>query len=393
MKIKHIIIAIALMPIAFLLFNEVAEHRRETRAMAIASYLSQPKFTSKNMLEQLSGVKGARLELLDLNDSKAYISVPGDWNEQVAKRLTILPRKVERAEKRFGQTVLGPIELLDESRSLVRFAAKDMRVDDCDRVRIPYGNILYDPTAEELTRFLTDAPLYRGDAYAVRRSGSRISIFANHSALVARKEESLERLAKRITQGATKPEERIQKLLTFVTDDIEYDELDATRGGGLLKRPSEVLLTGRATCSGKTILFASLLEQIGQKYLLAYMPAEPPKPGHIAVLVRGNFPDANHYSVPLKEVSYGNVKTPPWISPPILMHADRPAGNFQVVSETAVRYHYAETTAEGFRIGESRILEENPIERLELIQQPGEAVINMKTGLALEMVKDTVLRR
>jgi hypothetical protein len=83
-------------------------------------------------------------------------------------------------------------------------------------------------------------------------------------------------------------ESKIQRLVDFVSNEIEYSYTGAVGRSETLKRPNEVLLTRNGDCSNKTILLASLLEQIGEDYLLLYCPK------HITVAVpQGSFPNEN----------------------------------------------------------------------------------------------------
>ena len=63
---------------------------------------------------------------------------------------------------------------------------------------------------------------------------------------------------------ANNREAKIQRLVDFVSNEIQYDYSEAVGGRETLKRPNEVLFTRSGDCSNKTILLASLLEQIGE---------------------------------------------------------------------------------------------------------------------------------
>jgi hypothetical protein len=86
----------------------------------------------------------------------------------------------------------------------------------------------------------------------------------------------------------TSREARIQRLVDFVSAEIEYSFTEAVGVRETLKRPSETLMTRSGDCSNKTILLASMLEQIGEEYLILYCPQ------HITVAVpRGNYANDN----------------------------------------------------------------------------------------------------
>jgi hypothetical protein len=102
-------------------------------------------------------------------------------------------------------------------------------------------------------------------------------------------EPSLQRLVKELLKDVPdNRESKIQRLLDFVTNEIEYNYTEALGGGETLKRPNEILATRNGDCSNKTILLASLLEQINEDYILLYCPK------HITVAVpQGDFPNEN----------------------------------------------------------------------------------------------------
>jgi hypothetical protein len=115
-------------------------------------------------------------------------------------------------------------------------------------------------------------------------------VFSNHGAFVARPNEpSLQRFVGELLKDAPdNREQKVQRLLDFVSSEIEYNWTEAIGQYETLKRPTEVLMSRNGDCSNKTILLASLLEQISEEYLLFYSPR------HITVGVKqGNFPNEN----------------------------------------------------------------------------------------------------
>ena len=182
-------------------------------------------------------------------------------------------------------------------------------------------------------------------------TGSQKEDFLNYGSFVE-KRGALGDLAQRIigTRKAT-PEAKIQKLLDFVTEKIEYDRSPTNVDGSTLRSISEVLHLRRGECSSKVVLYASLLEEIGVDYLIAYAPRGEAG-GHLTVLVSGNFP-------------LENGRTLAW---------------------RGVMYHVAETTFPRFRIGRTQ----TPglrMEEIEFVQRPGEAVINLQSGRPLPFIE------
>lgn len=82
-------------------------------------------------------------------------------------------------------------------------------------------------------------------------------------------------------------EQKAQRILDLVTQNLKYLDSDATGSVETLKKPHEVLFTGGSDCSGLTVLYASLLEQTGVDYRLVYCKE------HITVGVAGDFPNEN----------------------------------------------------------------------------------------------------
>ena len=170
---------------------------------------------------------------------------------------------------------------------------------------------------------------------------------ANHCATIALGgEPSFHRLAHQIVDSTSRPAEQAQQLLDFVTWQIDY-----TGDGGMeiFRRPTEVLLSQLADCSGKTVLYASLLEQIDYPYLLVYFPL------HIALALPGDFSSKNG------------------------MH-------FEHEGET---YFFAETTSKGFLIGLSYFSPPLSEENIDFIQYPGRAtrLYDVTNQDSLEFVK------
>ena len=98
-----------------------------------------------------------------------------------------------------------------------------------------------------------------------------------------------------------------------------------------MKRPNEVLMSRTSDCSNKTILMASLLEQIGEDYLLLYCPQ------HITVAVpQGEFPNENKLSF--------NWSGKDWM--------------------------IAETTLPNFEIGKTKVTESVKLTSVQYVQKP-----------------------
>jgi hypothetical protein len=177
--------------------------------------------------------------------------------------------------------------------------ADNIRINPYTSIEIKYSSATYKLSLQELSNFMTDKSVYGGHMRIFSKdvAHNELNVFGNHGAFVARANEpSLTRLATALTLNASISglglrENRIQKLVDFVSQEITYDESEAKFKGEILKRPDETLLTRRGDCSSKSILLASLLEQVGEEYRLIYYN------DHITVAVRkGNFANANGLS-------------------------------------------------------------------------------------------------
>lgn len=158
----------------------------------------------------------------------------------------------------------------------------------------------------------------------------------------------VKKLASHLIEGLQSNEEKAQRLLDFVTNEIQYSYEDHWYNAEVTKLSHEVLLSGEADCSGKSTLLASLLEQCDIPYCLLYFDR------HINVGVKGNFKDENHYVFKLKKETY----------------------------------YMAETTVPKFKIGESRLSNSEILEKVIFYQIPyrSKNVIEAKTNSAIPFV-------
>jgi len=318
----------------------------------ILGYLSQPKFSNSDFMEQITGTK-AELQILELSEGMVYLSIPeSHFEKEALDELATDPSLVE-----FGKTAngefsgsridLGDYVLRKPGNYFFRFPSNNFRVDETDVISIPYRSADYSITMQELEDFLGNKSVFGGYLYADEGTDSygRRQIVANHGAFVARKgESSLERLVSSLTENESTDEGRAQRLLDFVAEELKYDYSDANSRTEVLKRPNEVLMTGGSDCSGKVILYASLLEQTNVEYRMVYMD------GHIAVAVEGDYGSINGLSFDIEDTAYS----------------------------------IAETTDRDFQIGRS-LLEDFGIEDMKYIQRPGEGskIYDAKTGKPL----------
>jgi len=296
----------------------------------IVSYMSEPMFRNKDFVQQVTGTE-ADLKLFDADEMTLYFAInKKDFDSsKTLEKICYDPELVEFGFENNGDVYLGAYTLKGTERFLFRLPKSDFKVDSTANIKVMIENIEYMITPLELADFADDLSIYGGNRDM--ESGSN-KYMANHGAFVARENEpSLLRLTKKITGGEKDKMKIAQLLLDFVTGGIKFNTDEAYGGYEIMKRPNEVLLSGNADCSGMTILYASLLEQAGIDYRLVYFT------GHIAVGVGGDFRSDNGL----------------------------------VMKIEGKKYSLAETTVNGFAIGNTRLLKSDITSEIRYVQKPG----------------------
>lgn len=257
--------------------------------------LAQPTFSGAEFERQILG-KG-RIQRYDWVNKDVYFSYPqadAKEFEEFTQKFFINRTKLEPGKESDGKIQLGryTMTLTPESQYFFRTPFDNVKIETNQTVTFSYKTATYDISLGELNNFVNDSAVYGGRMIAGKSEGKNpVLAFANHGVMVSKPNEpSLNRFTKQLLKDelAGNREEKIQKLLDFVTNEIEYSYSEALSPGETLKRADETLMTRSADCSNKTILMASLLEQIGEDYLLLYAPQ------HITVAVpQGNFANEN----------------------------------------------------------------------------------------------------
>jgi hypothetical protein len=323
----------------------------------LLSYLAQPGFAGERLAEQVLGP--ARLELLQVSDRELYFVVPqpdqtGQTFEAIIARFVVDQNRIVMAEDDgTGRLRLGKYSLhrSQDKHYFFKTAIDNVKFDPQSVLEFHFASGIYRLDMRELNDFVQNKSIFGGRMRA-RTGQSRAGvpiIFANHGAFVARPEEtSLHRFVGELTrdipvEGEDRRELRVQRVLDFVSREITYDFREATYNFEMLKRPNEVLMTGESDCSNKAILLGSLLEQLGEDYLFVYTP------DHITVAVRqGRFPAQNGLSLKWEGQT--------WL--------------------------IAEGTAPGFRIGVTRVREEEHLKQFKYVQRPRDQdiIFDLATG-------------
>lgn len=300
--------------------------------------LAQPSFSGEEFREQILG-KG-RLIKYAWREKVAYFTFPETPQEEFEQFLTA--NFADLAKVTMGKVENGLVELdsykMTPSPGSFRFfktTTENFKLKTERSVTIPFNGMNYVASLDELRQLTNNSLLYGGRLFTQvpERSDQPHMVFANHAIMVAKPEEpTLKRLAADLLKDVPdKREAKIQRLVDFVSNEIEYSYTEATGSRETLKRANETLMTRSADCSNKTILLASLLEQINEEYILLYCPQ------HITVAVpQGNFANENGLDFMWEKK--------PWI--------------------------IAETTAPGFQIGESLVAEPNRLTSVQYVQKP-----------------------
>lgn len=300
--------------------------------------LDYSRFTGDEFREQILG-KG-RLETFKRRDRDAYFTYPEseeqEFNEFVAKYFYHADR-LEFAKEKDGRMELGNYHLTRSAGGTRLFRTKldNIKIAADQTVTFPYRNVNYTASLGELLNLTNNSQVYGGKmiTQASVRKDEPQYVFANHGIMVAKPgEPSLKRLSDELLKDTeANREARIQRLVDFVANEIEYSFAEALGGQETLKRPNETLMTRNGDCSNKSILLASLLEQIGEEYILLYCPQ------HITVAVpQGAFVNNNKLDFTWNQK--------PWV--------------------------IAETTVRGFQIGKSKLTEPDRLNSVEYVQDP-----------------------
>ncbi|HMT07851.1 MAG TPA: transglutaminase-like domain-containing protein [Pyrinomonadaceae bacterium] len=303
--------------------------------------LDYQKYSGDEFRQQLLG-KG-RLERYKKVIDEAIFTYPKSSDEEFLEFVNNTfwdIRKVDFGTEKDGELILADYKAPSSERfgRLFRTTMSNIKIDHRKTLSFPYKTVTYSPTLEEIKNFTNNSQVYGGRVITKvpERSFLPTIIFANHGIMVAKPgEPSLKRLADDLLKDAgTDRYARIQALVDFVSNEIEYSYSEALSRGETLKRGSETLMTRNGDCSNKTILLASLLEQINEEYVLLYTPR------HITV------------AVPQNEFVNDNKLDFTW---------------------EGKNWLIAETTVPGFQVGKSLVTEPRLLTTVEYVQNPKNA--------------------
>ncbi|MGE3799645.1 MAG: hypothetical protein AB7H80_01345 [Candidatus Kapaibacterium sp.] len=262
----------------------------------LVAYLMFRKHGGENFEKQL--YPDANPVMFDPRDQMIYFALPEPMCSE-ATRATTMKKYVDSLEKvtwngriRDSIVAVGRYRayITDEIGCACRTPVTNLTIDTAKLLRFPYANATYTITLRELAENLDNRY-----SYFLTKPSTLQNSMAYYGVLVSRKEEpSLTRLVDTLLQELPdeeeQREERIQRLLDFVSNDIHSAAVDED---GFIpaeppRRPTETLMFGEGARENKSILFASLLEQIGEEYLFVIVDSD------LSVAIpRGNFPKSN----------------------------------------------------------------------------------------------------
>jgi hypothetical protein len=307
---------------------------------SIVLMLAQPRFSGDIFRQQVLG--NARMPWFSIPKKEFYFSLPesnqAEFDAAIGKFI-IDSQKIEFGKEQNGDFVFPEVSLkkTPESGYFFKTTLENLKFDAKSELSFPFQRGTYTLSLREMIDLSNNSQIYGGmvNADSTFTKNGKTLVFANHGIMVAKPNEpSLLRFTGQLLgEGEKTREAKIQNLLDFVTNEIAYDFSEALGGGETLKRPNETLMSRKSDCSNKTILMASLLEQIGEDYIMLYCPQ------HITVAVpQGNFPNENNL----------------WFE------------------WEGKKFMIAETTLPNFEIGKTKVQDSVKLTSIEYVQRPRE---------------------
>lgn len=302
---------------------------------AILSMLASGRVYGKKLQKLM--LNGLQLELWDLRKKVVYFSLPQDVqpSNKVFAAVTKTPESRKEAKIIAENLDIDGMHLTRTKEKYYLFAInyQDIFFDPNRIITIDFGREVYSISLGKLALFLRNDSVY-GGRLRVSKVPPEITRpeFLNHGALVTPKGEStLLEFVQEIVDGVNSMPEKTQVLLNFVTEKIQYDQKEFYFGREFLQRFTETLIAKEGDCSNKSILFSSMLEQLGVGYILVYSK------NHIFVAVeQENYPNSNSYGF-----TFRNKRWTP-----------------------------AETTVPGFKIGQTKVTKPELLREIKYIQIP-----------------------
>ncbi len=290
-------------PVKYLKFSAQDPYSPATLRENLMTYIRHPRllyaeFGGQALAQKL--FKEAWVEEYDQDEKEVYFGLEKDKVTTGSLQMYISDFVVDTLRVDVAKDEGKAIRLGDYTADRAKFHSAYFFKMPLDNLKFDIEQVLdfgsYQISLREMADFMSLQSVYGGtlEVHSPGKKTLASILLANHGAFVAKpKEPSLQRFVATYFNNLPRAktytrEDRVQSLLDYVTKHIQYDSKEASSQKEWLKRPNETLISRRGDCSNKTILFASLLEQIDEDYLLIYLP------GHISVAVRrGQFPTRN----------------------------------------------------------------------------------------------------
>lgn len=256
--------------------------------------LQHRTFSGDEFRQQILG-KGRLERYVKVNDEAFFTYPEADDSEfdSFVNKNFVDPTKIELGKAEGNELKLGGYDVpIEYAGRFFRTSLANIKIPREQTLTFPYATVNYTLSLDEMNDFYLDRSVYGGKLIAQEgeRTNRPMFVFANHGIMVAKPNEpSLKRLTDDLLKDVGPDREaRVQALVDFVSNEIEYSYWEAFGGRETLKRANETLMTRNGDCSNKTILLASLLEQIGEEYIILYCPS------HITLAVaNGDFSNEN----------------------------------------------------------------------------------------------------
>ena len=260
------------------------------------NFIAQPTFSGDYIFYKITSAK-ANLEMYYYDIQQAYFTCnKQDYVPENLNKFIINMDCVVVAQLKNNRLELGTKLYTDTSKVFFKMPVSNFKVDSNRVIDTRYDDLTYKVTLPQIFNFSNLKSAIGGGAIVISEDNHH---FMNHGSVVAKKNEaSLNDFVKQVTKNETTAEAKAQTLLNFVSQKIEYNQNEANNGYETIKRPDEVLFTKNSDCSGKAILYASLLQQLDVKWSLFYFEH------HICVGVAGKFNESNPHKFKLNGADY-----------------------------------------------------------------------------------------
>jgi len=266
---------------------------------SLATLLAYPRQSGAYFEAQILGRAGLEVIKVEGDDKQVYLSLSeadskGERLENAICRVAVSKSQVEVGKETDGKFVFADYSFLRKPNKALylRVPLSNLRLDSDTQLKFPYQNAIYTPTPEELHFSMLNATIYGGMLEAIpdsRNYGE--DILYNYGALVSKpSESSLKRFVAELTKDLNEREKKIQRLTDLITRELgpKPEEIPLK----VVKRASEVLMTGEAEYPSRAVLLASMLEQLEEDYLLVYS-----KELLTIAVKQGQFPAKNEFQI------------------------------------------------------------------------------------------------